>query len=164
MTGGGASFTRTGLTGTTPAIIPAIIANPSGFYFNVHTALSPQGVARGQVTPQQTTGLTVPTLSEWGAIVMFLLLGAAATFFVLGGRRPVLAMAEGQATDQVFAPERSAINWKLFARMALYVEVIVGLGLVALRSSVTGLDVGGALLSGLIVAFTIHLMVVAKRR
>ena len=37
---GAASFTRTGLA-VTPAVAQAIIDNPAGWYFNVHTALSP---------------------------------------------------------------------------------------------------------------------------
>ena len=32
-----------------PALINAIINNPAGFYFNVHTALNPTGAVRGQL-------------------------------------------------------------------------------------------------------------------
>ena len=32
-----------------PALAQAIIANPSGYYFNVHTTMNPGGVARGQL-------------------------------------------------------------------------------------------------------------------
>jgi hypothetical protein len=30
----------------------AIMANPAGFYLNIHTAGNPNGVARGQLTPR----------------------------------------------------------------------------------------------------------------
>jgi hypothetical protein len=31
------------------ATINSIVANPAGFYFNVHTTLNPGGVVRGQL-------------------------------------------------------------------------------------------------------------------
>jgi CHRD domain len=34
------------------ATINSIVSNPAGFYFNVHTALNPGGVARGQLRTQ----------------------------------------------------------------------------------------------------------------
>jgi hypothetical protein len=48
---GSASFERSGLTAEA-ATINSIVANPAGFYFNVHTALNPGGVARGQLRAQ----------------------------------------------------------------------------------------------------------------
>jgi hypothetical protein len=48
---GSGTMSRTGLTlGVDTA--NAIIANPSGYYFNIHTALNPGGVARGQLVAQ----------------------------------------------------------------------------------------------------------------
>jgi hypothetical protein len=49
---GGGSFTKTGITVTVDQA-NAILANPSGFYLNIHTALNPDGVARGQLTRAQ---------------------------------------------------------------------------------------------------------------
>jgi len=48
---GSASFERSGIDADA-ATINGIIANPAGFYFNVHTALNPGGVARGQLRAQ----------------------------------------------------------------------------------------------------------------
>ena len=48
---GGASFERSGLT-VDAAVINAIVANPAGHYFNVHTTLNPGGVVRGQLRAQ----------------------------------------------------------------------------------------------------------------
>ena len=48
---GGATFTRVGIT-MTPANAQAIIDNPAGFYFNIHTSANPGGVARGQLVKQ----------------------------------------------------------------------------------------------------------------
>jgi hypothetical protein len=49
---GSGSFTKQGIT------VPAdqansILANPAGFYLNIHTAANPGGVARGQLTRMQ---------------------------------------------------------------------------------------------------------------
>jgi hypothetical protein len=49
---GSASFQRAGLTPDAPATVSAIVANPAGFYFNVHTSSNPGGVARGQLRAQ----------------------------------------------------------------------------------------------------------------
>jgi hypothetical protein len=37
----------------TPEIAQAILNNPAGFYFNVHSAVNGGGVARGQLVRQQ---------------------------------------------------------------------------------------------------------------
>ena len=48
LTNGTASFTRNGVT-VTPATAQNIISNPAGFYFNVHSTVTPSGCARGQL-------------------------------------------------------------------------------------------------------------------
>lgn len=45
---GSASFDRSGIAADAAAI-NAIVANPAGHYFNVHTTANPGGVARGQL-------------------------------------------------------------------------------------------------------------------
>ncbi len=37
----------------TPEVAQQILANPAGYYFNIHTATNPGGVARGQLVRQQ---------------------------------------------------------------------------------------------------------------
>lgn len=51
---GAGSFTRTAPS-TTVAQAEAMIANPPGYYFNVHTALNPGGAIRGQLALQSST-------------------------------------------------------------------------------------------------------------
>ena len=46
---GATSFERSGCTTTTKAIIDGILANPSGYYVNVHNASYPGGAIRGQL-------------------------------------------------------------------------------------------------------------------
>src|SRR5689334_6554516 len=47
VTNGVASFTKANINVPDPAIAQRMIANPGGFYFNVHTVANPSGVARG---------------------------------------------------------------------------------------------------------------------
>ena len=47
---GRGSFTKTAtLSGATLDVVSQIIANPSAFYFNAHSAVNPGGVVRGQL-------------------------------------------------------------------------------------------------------------------
>jgi hypothetical protein len=49
---GSGSFTKQGITVTVDQA-NSILANPAGFYLNIHTAANPGGVARGQLTLMQ---------------------------------------------------------------------------------------------------------------
>jgi len=51
LTDGSGKFTRNGIT-VTPSIAQSLLTNSSGFYFNVHTVLSPPGASRGQLQLQ----------------------------------------------------------------------------------------------------------------
>ena len=47
-----------------PALAAEIVANPSGFYVNVHTTPFPGGAIRGQLAPSPTTSGTTQLLNE----------------------------------------------------------------------------------------------------
>jgi hypothetical protein len=49
---GSGSFTRTGIP-LNAEQVNAILGSPSNYYLNIHTALNPNGVARGQLTRAQ---------------------------------------------------------------------------------------------------------------
>src|SRR5262249_3774160 len=56
LANGSGSFTKTNVSlssGDAATIINAIVANPAGYYFNVHSTLNPTGVARGQLVKVQ---------------------------------------------------------------------------------------------------------------
>ncbi len=59
--------TYSGTRIVTQAEIDAILANPSGFYINVHTTDFPGGAIRGQL---QLASSSVPTLSQWVLIML----------------------------------------------------------------------------------------------
>lgn len=52
FTNGSGSLTVTNVT-MTPEVAQQILNNPAGYYFNIHTALNPGGVARGQLVRRQ---------------------------------------------------------------------------------------------------------------
>jgi hypothetical protein len=52
LANGAGSFTRSGID-VTPDLANQILANPAGFYFNIHSTLNPAGVARGQLVRAQ---------------------------------------------------------------------------------------------------------------
>jgi PBP1b-binding outer membrane lipoprotein LpoB len=52
LANGSGTFTKGGVTAD-PAVINAILNNPAGYYFNVHSTLNPGGVARGQLVRVQ---------------------------------------------------------------------------------------------------------------
>src|SRR5262249_38161674 len=158
VVGGSVQFTRTNLAVPTD-VRDRILANPAGFYFNVHSNLNPGGVVRGQLVRQVTspgTGVS-PTLSQWGALIMTLLFLAAGTFFLMGRFRT--AQNAGTA-DAPMTPV--PFSFAQLARTALYVEVAVALALVALKAG--PVDAIGALISGAIAAFVLAMLFSARKR
>jgi hypothetical protein len=90
-------------------------------------------------------------------ILMTLIITALGIYFLTARGKAALSGAD----ESISLPVR-AINWKLFAAVALIVEVIAAGILVALRAGTV--DALGALASGLIVAFIIHLFIGNARR
>jgi hypothetical protein len=155
---GGATFSRGNLPG--PAdVVQRLLANPSGFYFNIHSTLNPGGVVRGQLV-RQAASTEVPTLSEWGAILMGLIIVAACVFF-LTSRKGSMALAAGVPSPVAQGPMK-AIDVRLLAKVTLYVEAAIVLALIVW--SPKPVDVAGAIASGLVVAFIIHLLINGARR
>ncbi|HKP84614.1 MAG TPA: CHRD domain-containing protein [Blastocatellia bacterium] len=158
---GSATFNRGGLA-VPVDVRDRLIANPSAFYFNVHSTLNPVGVARGQlVRAAATTPTGAPTLSEWGIILMTLLFIAACTFFLVGrGQAASSPATAGSAV--MFAGPAKTIDWKLLAQVTLVVEAVIAVGLLAFAAG--AVDVLGALTSGLVVAFVLHMLIGGARR
>lgn len=153
----GGNISRSNLA-VTPAIAAGIIANPAGFYFNVHSAANTGGVVRGQLAAAAVNATNAPTLSEWGAILMTLLIVGVCVYFIVGRGKAVFA--SGMATVSTSTPQ--AIDWRLFAKVALGVETLVAIALLAFRAG--AVDIVGALTSGLLASFILHLLIGAVRR
>jgi len=91
---------------------------------------------------------------------MGLLIVAACVFFLMR-RKTGMAFAGSEASTS-FDGQLQAIDWRLLARVTMYVEVAIGLGLIALKAGPA--DVVGALASGFLIAFIVHVFVGAARR
>jgi hypothetical protein len=159
---GSASFSRSGLT-VPVDVRDRLVANPSAFYFNVHSTLNPVGVARGQLVRAAAVnpGTNAPTLSEWGLILMTLLFIAVGTFFLVGRGKAATAAGAVEASVMM-AGLAKPIDWRLLAQVALCVEAVIALGLLAVAAG--AVDVLGALTSGLVIAFILHLFIGGARR
>lgn len=155
---GSATFTRSNLAVPTD-VRDRILANPAGFYFNVHSTLNPGGVVRGQlVRATAAGGVSAPTLSQWGAILMTLLFIAACTFFLVGRGKTIFT---ADSASMLVVPVK-AIDWRLFVKVALNVEVMIALVLLALRANLV--DVFGALTSGVALSYIVHLLIASARK
>jgi hypothetical protein len=175
-TGGTPPFTFTVSSGALPpgltldgaiGVISGMPVTPGQFNFTI-TATDANGCPGSRAYSLQVSaggstgppGGTVPTLSEWGAILMALLIAAVCTFFMVGhGKAASLAAA---VPSTAFTGADKALDIKLLARTAAYVEAGVALALIALRAN--QVDVLGALTSGLVVAFILHLLIIGARR
>lgn len=106
-------------------------------------------------------GGVVPTLSEWGAILMALLIIAVGSFVLAGYGKAAMSLATA-APSTAFTEAKKTLDWKLLARTAIYVEAAIAMALIAL--SANSVDILGALTSGLVLAFILHLMIGGARR
>jgi hypothetical protein len=105
----------------------------------------------------------IPTLSEWGVIVMALMLLATGT--IVWSRRPATATAGGvgpaSSSDQpLFVPD---LFMKALA--GTLVVVMAGFALAfGFQGELEGVDIAGALLCAPIAAYLVHLWVSIARR
>jgi hypothetical protein len=158
---GSASFSKSGISG--PAdVTQRLLANPAGFYFNIHSNLNPSGVVRGQLVRAAAPGVggAAPTLSQWGAILMGLLIIAVCMFFLFGGSKAAVALPGGAPSSTIQGPMK--VDWRLMAKVTLYVEAAIVVVLIVASARVV--DIAGALTSGLVVAFILHLLMGTSRR
>lgn len=113
------------------------------------------------VGPPPPPGGTVPTLSEWGAIFMALLIVAISTSFLVVNSKGALALRAGGSSTALSGTGKF-IDYKLLMRTTACVEAVIALVLIAL--SANKVDTIGALTSGLLLAFILHLWIAAARR
>jgi uncharacterized membrane protein YfcA len=92
---------------------------------------------------------------------MGLLIAAACTLFLVGHSKAAMSFASAVPSTS-FTGAKKAVDWKLLARTTLYVEAGIALALIALQAN--PVDTLGALTSGLVVAFILHLLIGEARR
>jgi hypothetical protein len=117
-------------------------------------------------TTPPTPVFAAPTLSQWGAILLSLLLLATGTVFITGRRRMAVETETLSGASNFNEPARPLFAAKIFAK-ALAVTLSLFLAGLAtftrLSGSIGAIDVCGALLCSLIVAYIAHLLIVASR-
>lgn len=138
---------RTGFGGTLASLLTPGITPDEFFVFT--QAVNPQGV---------------PTLTEWGLILMSLLLATAGTIFILQRRWAMEELAVvngGIQSDRRMLPRLFVPRVFGKALAATIVFVSVGLAVsVRLLGNLSALDIGGTMLCALIFAYVTHLLIV----
>lgn len=112
-------------------------------------------------------GFTVPTLSEWGRIIMFLLLSATGlSFLLLRHHRAVFSIGPAQS-DIPGAHLGRVFELRTFSRVLAAISglTIIGAGL-AQRAfgGISAIDLAGSLTCGVIIAFVAHLFIITRRQ
>jgi hypothetical protein len=92
---------------------------------------------------------------------MALLIVAISTSFLLGHSKAALSLAAHGSSTALPGTGR-ILDYKLLARTTICVEGVITLALLAL--SANNVDIVGALTSGLVVAFILHLWILGARR
>ena len=83
----GFSGTSSDCVDASDADLDAIIANPAGYYVNIHTEAFPAGAIRGQmVADSPDTAMEVPSGSPWAAVGL-MLIGLAGVLGLRAARR-----------------------------------------------------------------------------
>ena len=105
----------------------------------------------------------IPTLSEWGVIVMALLLLATGT--IVWSRRPATATAGGVGPASSFDQPLFVPDLFMKALAGTLVVVMAGFALAfGFQGELEGVDIAGALLCAPIAAYLVHLWVTIARR
>ena len=115
--------------------------------------------------PEGTVHL--PSLTAWGKIFSLLLLAALGVAYLVW-RRPIDRARAILETSPLGGGEESAslVDWGLYVKVLLGLELVGLLGIGAFRLNgfvLSGLDTMGVLGCGAIVAFVVHLLVLARR-
>jgi hypothetical protein len=125
-----------------------------------------------EIIPDSTLEVTfkylpevIPTLSEWGVIILLLLVLAVGMVF-LYQRQPSLALA-GAAVSQATATKPKIFDGKLFAKVFALVLLIGAVALVAAWlyfGQITSADPFGVFISAAVVAYMVQLHILRKAR
>ncbi len=109
---------------------------------------------------------SVPTLSEWGMIIMALLLLVAGTIFIVR-RQPLIAEAATVGDIQLNnRNNRSLFVPASFTKTLVSVSAVALIGLLIVRwlsGPISATDIGGTLLCAMIFGYLVHLLILATR-
>jgi len=107
----------------------------------------------------------VPTLSEWGMVIMALLLMATGMMFILRFELTITGTAvAGSATQFERRTSQPLFAPRVFGKVLIWMLSAVLLGfaiVIGLFGSVSATDIGGTLVCALIISYLVHLLVTA---
>lgn len=110
----------------------------------------------------QIIPFTVPTLSEWGVMIMFLLLSATG-LFVLSVRHPRPALSAGAGHNEIVGtPLSRAFDLRRFSKVLAVTSglIVISVGLASwIFGGISALDLAGSLICGAIAAFIAYLFI-----
>ena len=92
---------------------------------------------------------------------MALIIVAVGSFVLAGYGKAAISLA-ATADAAPYAGARKALDWKLLAQTVICVEAAIALALIAF--SADAVDIMGALTSGLVFAFILHMLIGGTRR
>lgn len=127
-----------------------------GSYFDIFTDVSLDG---GQTwapalcphpVALESSSSTIPTLSEWGLIIMALLLVTVASIFISRSHAPGLAVNGSLFVASVFIRVGTVAAFLWLAGIAIFGSI---------AGTISSTDVAGSLISTVIGAYWVHLLV-----
>lgn len=126
-----------------------------------------RSIVRVRTLDIHVISLPVPTLSEWGAIIMSFLLLTVGMMFIVRSR-PMIAEANMTSDYAGFIKwtTRSLFVPAIFSKvLALTLgAVLAGFAVITwLSGRISALDIGGTMLCALIFAYVVHLLIVAAK-
>lgn len=114
-----------------------------------------------------TQAIPIPTLSEWGLIILALLLLSVGTVFIV--KSPLVEFAGGTGTGAQDFKGRVLLLWApaVFRRVVIgaVVMALVGLaGAIWALGTVSAVDVAGTMISTVIVSYWVHLLILSRSK
>ncbi len=125
------------------------------------TSLNASGCIHTEILNLTINCINVPTLSEWGLLLLFLLCISFGMSFIYS-KENSLSLANGKMPDSPMP----LIDKKLFTRIFLFVstvEVIACTLVYTLYDDISSTDMIGSLMTSLIVTYIIQLYILMKR-
>ena len=120
-------------------------------------------VDRVEITLGYTAGTAVPTMGEWGLIILALLVLSFGTVFMMRRRASLAGAGNVSMSQSGGIPFDRASFGKMLAVVMIGFVAIVAISVLVFGYEMTNADVPGSLIAGPIAAYLLHLLFGAKK-